>query len=163
MSCTFLCSLAVIVSQLLSQEPLPHRRTLKSFSESVPGGSRSGTLQPDSQHLQQTFSHWEVFPSYTFQCFNGNLQLYSERVPFVSDWMQFTVQWLQVSLAYKVHVMVQHTHITSQLKSRKEYSSCYSLTLIYCMQHTQLIQCECMVPFMPLGHPSVCTKGQASA
>ena len=87
----FLCSLAVFASQLLGEEPLPHRRTLKRFSENIPGGRRVDTLQPDSQHFQQTFSHWEVFPSYTFECFNRNLQLYSESVPFVSNWMQFTV------------------------------------------------------------------------
>ena len=66
-----------------------------------------------------------VFCFNALQAFNGNLQLYSERVPFVSDWMQFTVQGLQ---AYKVcgHVMVQHMNagakrITSQLK----YQYCF--------------------------------------
>ena len=38
------------------------------------------------------------------------MQLYPERVPFVSDWMQFTVQGLQVFLTYREcgHVRVQH-------------------------------------------------------
>ena len=36
--------LAVFVSQLLGQEPLTHRRTLKSFNKNVPGGRRVGTL-----------------------------------------------------------------------------------------------------------------------
>ena len=34
----------VLVSQLLSQEPLPHRRTLKSSSEHIPGWRRVDTL-----------------------------------------------------------------------------------------------------------------------
>ena len=44
-------SWAVLVFQLLGQELLPHRRTLKSFSENVQGGWRVGALQPDSQHF----------------------------------------------------------------------------------------------------------------
>ena len=40
---------AVLASQLLGQEPLPH--TLKSFSENVPGGRRVGAFQPDCQHF----------------------------------------------------------------------------------------------------------------
>jgi len=75
---------------------------------------------------------WEVFPSYTFECFNRNLQLYSERVPFVSDWMQITVQGLQVSLAYKVHghVIVQQMnaggckayHLPIKSQGKNQYS-----------------------------------------
>ena len=47
---------------------------------------------------------WNILTE-ALESFNRNLQLYSKRVPFVSDWMQFTVQGLQVSLAYRV----QHT------------------------------------------------------
>ena len=106
-----------------------------------------GTLQPDSQHFQQTFSHQEVFPSYTFECFNGNLQLYSESVPLVSDWMQFTVQRLQVSLAYKVwthdsttyeyRCMQSLYHLPTKSQEKNQYNFLLFTDTRYYMQHTQ--------------------------
>ena len=66
-------SWALLVSQLLSQETLPNRRTLKSFNENVPGGKRVGIPQPDSQHFKQSFTHWEIFPSNASESFDRNL------------------------------------------------------------------------------------------